>query len=459
MSVNNLEGCNSGKHLHAPLARQQQEATKEVTVLGDLSSVRFRVPKSWALTELLGSGSYGVVAAFRASGQEFAVKKVEGVLDEPLLALRTLREVRLLSQLQHPNVLSILDVYIEAPGFRDAYICLELMDGDLAQLICPGHKPLADEQVRSISRQVLCGLLCLHSAHVIHRDLKPGNILVKISGEVKIGDLGLARSIHNVCDDLSSGEEAALTEYVVTRHYRAPEVTLTPMWYTYAVDIWSVGCVFGEIWEQRPLFNGKDSVDQIRKIILAMGRMSPDDTDWIPRHSAGWKFFERCTSSLRRSHFFWPDIKPSATDLLAQLLRFKPGRRPTAEEALRHAYFEESGETMADRVEVVAARSTPPVDWAFDQKLRYDEDGQMKPFHTGHFREAMLWAFGSCRTRSRRWSRRGRSAPARKEEHKWSEQQHRASSKSGSSGGQKSRRSASQIRGMPIAAVRKMVHL
>lgn len=453
------------KDLHDAASGLQSHGMKEVSVAGRMAPIRFRVPEAWNLIESLGSGAYGTVAAFRASGREFAVKKVERVLDEPLVALRTLREIRLLSQLCHPNVLSIQDVFVEGPSFQDAYICLELMDSDLAHLICPSRELLADQQVRSILHQVLCGLLCLHSARVIHRDLKPGNILVKVSGDVKIGDLGLARSIDIVPEDLGSGDLELLTEYVVTRHYRAPEVVLTPMQYTYAVDIWSVGCIFGEIWERKPMFKGKDSLDQIRKIVVAMGRISADDTSWISRRSAGWKFMERCTQSPRRADFCWPDMEPVAADLLVQLLRFNPARRLTAEQALHHAYFEENGICAADRDEVAAAQATAPVDWTFDRELCYNEDGQPRRFDCNRFRAAMMSAFADAAAVSggQKSNSRGRHVPAYREQEQRQcapKENIAAHSNVVDRENHQSRVSgAAHIRGGPIAAVRKRMSL
>lgn len=376
----------------AASAASAAASTKAVNVQGKAGTTVYNVPTSWESVKALGSGAYAAVAAFRGpDGAEFAVKKVERVFDHPVLALRTLREVRLLAHFRHPNVLSIQDLFLEAPDFKDAYLCLEIMDGDLNQLIYSGKAPLSDYQVQCVLYQLLRGLLCLLRAHVLHRDLKPGNILVRAGGEVKIADLGLARTV-DAEDD--GQDEAVLTEYVVTRYYRAPEVVLTATQYTYAVDMWSSGCVLGEMITRRPLFEGKDPLDQIRKIITVLGSQSADEMGWIPRSSHSWKFVERCNQTADGEVFkkilAHPKANPLATDLLVQMLRFNPSRRISVEDCLRHKYvevFQPEGDP-----EVVSAREVKPVDWSFDRELMFHADGRPRPYDARAFNAAFFKA-------------------------------------------------------------------
>jgi serine/threonine protein kinase len=324
---------------------------KSVSVQAKKVSERFDVPESWELDRYLGSGAYAAVAAFKVCGVDVAVKKVTGVFDHPVLALRTLREVKLLIHLQHPNVLSIRELFVEGPDFKDAYICLERMDADLAQLI-QSHKDkgqmFTDYQTQCIVYQIMRGLFCLRMAAVIHRDLKPSNILIKAQradsseGNVKIADLGLARSVDAAED---SHDVQALTEYVVTRFYRAPEVVLTATRYTYTVDIWSVGCIMGEMLSGEPLFKGKDSLDQIRKIVTVLGMPSEDDMSWIPVSSPSWKFVMRCSQNKANGEAFQRLLKaqggnPNAMQLLEEMLKFDPSRRISVEQALNHRYVQ-----------------------------------------------------------------------------------------------------------------------
>merc|ERR1719424_761155 len=339
---------------------------KSVSVQARKVSERFDVPESWDLVRYLGSGAYATVAAFKVGDADVAVKKVTGVFDHPVLALRTLREVRLLIHLQHPNVLSIRELFVEGPDFKDAYICLERMDADLAQLI-QSHKDkgqtLTDYQTQCILYQIMRGVLCLRMAAVIHRDLKPSNIPIKTqrsensAGNVKIADLGLSRSVDAAEDN---HDVQALTEYVVTRFYRAPEVVLTATRYTYAVDMWSVGCIMGEMLSGEPLFKGKDSLDQIRKIVSVLGMPSAEDMSWIPMSSPSWKFVMRCAQNKANGEAFQrllntSGVNPCATELLAEMLKFDPSRRIAVEPGLNHRYL--SSFTPRDDPEVAAARA------------------------------------------------------------------------------------------------------
>eukprot|EP00747_Dinoflagellata_sp_TGD_P149721 gnl/TRDRNA2_/TRDRNA2_177049_c1_seq1.p1 gnl/TRDRNA2_/TRDRNA2_177049_c1~~gnl/TRDRNA2_/TRDRNA2_177049_c1_seq1.p1 ORF type:complete len:560 (+),score=65.06 gnl/TRDRNA2_/TRDRNA2_177049_c1_seq1:92-1771(+) len=351
------------------------------------TNVRYTVPETWEPLRPLGSGAYATVAAFRCKGHDFAVKKFPRVFDHPVFAVRVLREVRLLAHLRHPNILAMRELFVDGPNFRDAYLCLELMDGDLNQLIHGGKERLTDYQVQCISYKVLCGLLCLHTARIIHRDLKPGNILVKSDGAVKIADLGLARSIDaGVAQD--SRDMAVLTEYVVTRYYRAPEVVLTATQYTFAVDIWSMGCIIGEMLTRQLLFEGKDSLDQIRRIVRVVGTPTAKDLDWIPASSPSRKFLERCEDPSNGEAFGrllrWPGSNPQVLDLLPHMLRFNPSRRISVDQSLDHQYFQSFG-ARGDPL-VKAACAVSPVDWSFDRNLHVDASGQSKPFNEQTFR-------------------------------------------------------------------------
>lgn len=376
-------------------------ALKTVSVPGKATSSTFTVPGNWEPLQQLGSGAYAAVAAFRApNGAEFAVKKIERVFDHPVLALRTLREVRLLAHFRHPNLLCLHDLFLDGQDFKDAYLCIERMDGDLHLLIHGGKQMLSDHQIQCVLYQVMRGLLCLRCAHVIHRDLKPGNVLVKAGGEVKIADLGLARGID--CDE-DSHDASLLTEYVVTRFYRAPEVVLTASSYTFAVDMWSTGCILGEMLTRRPVFEGKDSLDQVKKIISILGCQSHQEMDWIPPSSHAWKFVQMCiknappTGEGLQRLVRQPGISAVAVDLLERLLRFDPSKRISVEDALDHSYFEAF--VPAEDEEVAAAKAVPQMDWSFDRDLCFHrETGAPRPFDAASFRQAFL----DARHRARR---------------------------------------------------------
>ena len=145
----------------------------------------------------------------------------------------------------------VLDIQAPARAdFEDVYIISELMDTDLHRVIYSRQK-LTDDHVQFFLYQMLCALKYMHSAKVLHRDLKPSNILLNSNCDLKICDFGLSRG-------LSPGQDTGdLTEYVVTRWYRAPEIMLSCQDYTTAIDVWSVGCIFGEMLGRKPLFPGE----------------------------------------------------------------------------------------------------------------------------------------------------------------------------------------------------------
>jgi len=148
------------------------------------------------------------------------------------------------------------------------------MEADLHQIVRSGQ-PLSNLHVQFFMYQLLRGMKYIHSANVIHRDLKPGNLLVNADCELKICDFGLARGFRPVPGEAGQHEELKLTEYVATRWYRAPEIMLSNKRYTTAMDVWSIGCILGELLGGKPLFKGKDYVDQLNLILAVLG--TPDD--------------------------------------------------------------------------------------------------------------------------------------------------------------------------------------
>ncbi|KAF5478202.1 hypothetical protein F2P56_004784 [Juglans regia] len=281
----------------------------------------------------IGRGAYGIVCAAVNSDthQEVAIKKIGNAFDNIIDAKRTLREIKLLSHMNHENVISIKDV-IRPPkkeAFNDVYIVYELMDIDLHQII-RSNQPLTDDHCQYFLYQLLRGLKYVHSANVLHRDLKPSNLLLNANCDLKIGDFGLART---------TSETDFMTEYVVTRWYRAPELLLNCSEYTAAIDVWSVGCILGEIVTREPLFPGKDYVHQLRLITELLG--SPDDASLGFLRSDNARRYVRQLPQCRKQQLSsrFPRMSPGALDLLEKMLVFDPNKRITVEEALCHPYM------------------------------------------------------------------------------------------------------------------------
>lgn len=329
---------------------------KEVTIDG---KVKMKVPANMELIKKVGSGAYGTVASFHEIGKpdnKIAVKKITDAFHDLVDGKRILREVKLLRFMRHDNISCILDLYPpDHPDFDDIYIVTDLMETDLHRVIY-SKQVLNEEHHQYFSYQVLRGLLYLHSANVVHRDLKPANILVNKNCDLKICDFGLARGLG--VDE----EDATLTDYVVTRWYRAPEVVLLASEYTKSIDVWSVGCIVCELIGRKPIFTGKDHLDQIKKILAVLGTPSEADLTWLPARSPARAFIKKVPVTTKQDwNRVYPKASPNAVFAMDRMLTFDPTRRADVKECLNLPYFEtlhmEDDEPVADSA----------VDWAFDK--------------------------------------------------------------------------------------------
>lgn len=294
----------------------------------------FEVDAKYVPIKPIGRGAYGVVCSSinRETHEKVAIKKIHNVFENRIDALRTLRELKLLQHIKHENVIALKDVMlpVHSASFRDVYLVYELMDTDLHQLI-KSPQPLSNEHCRFFIFQLLKGLKYLHSANVLHRDLKPGNLLVNANCDLKICDFGLART--------NQGDGQFMTEYVVTRWYRAPELLLSCDNYGTSIDVWSVGCIFAEILGRKPLFPGTECLNQLRLIIDTLGSQGEEDIEFIDNRKA--RRYIKALPFSRGTHFsqLYPQADPLAVDLLQRMLVFDPRKRITVTEALQHPYM------------------------------------------------------------------------------------------------------------------------
>lgn len=293
--------------------------------------------------KVIGCGAYGLVisATDELTKQRVAIKKISNVFEDLIDGKRILREVRLLRHFNHPNIISLHDILIPPAmdSFEDFYFVTELMDTDLHRLIS-SDQPLSEDHSRYFIFQILCALKHIHASGVIHRDIKPQNILVNADCDVKLCDFGLAR-----------GNEDKMTEYVVTRWYRAPEILLACPSYGPAVDVWSVGCIFAEILLRAPLFPGGDFMETTNMICQCL-QPNAASLDFVTVSKAR-RFLEKIkydTSGNRTLAGIFDDetVDSAGFDLLSKLLAFNPAHRISVDEAMNHPYFDSIREDDED---------------------------------------------------------------------------------------------------------------
>ncbi|XP_074556813.1 mitogen-activated protein kinase 4-like [Curcuma longa] len=343
-----------------------------------ISKTVFEIDAKYLPMKLLGKGAYGVVCSSinRETSEKVAIKKIRNVFGDRIDALRTLREIKLLRKIKHDNIIELKEIMLPSTkkSFTDVYLVFELMDTDLDQII-KSSQPLSDEHCQCFMFQLLRGLKYLHSANVIHRDLKPGNLLVNSDCKLKIGDFGLART------KSPSGE--GMNKYVVTRWYRAPELLVCNDSYDAAIDMWSVGCIFAGILGRKPLFPGTDCAHQLELILNTLGVNHDDDA----------ADFDFVSSQLIRDYIeslpdspgipfasIFPDANPLALDLLKKLLVFNPAKRITVTEALEHPYMAQWYDPLVDPA------ADGPIDLGFDDDLGEDMIREMIAEETLHYR-------------------------------------------------------------------------
>ncbi|KAG1695204.1 hypothetical protein DVH05_020584 [Phytophthora capsici] len=296
----------------------------------------FTIPRHYQLIKVCGRGAYGIVIAATnlRTGGNVAIKKVIDCIWHPHQLKQILRECRLIRHMAHENVLSLLDL-IPPPSytdFRDVYMTVDLMEMDLHRIIY-SKEVLRDDHIRYFLYQMLSGLHHMHQAGVLHRDLKPSNLLINSDCQLKICDLGLARS--------KEADDVGMTEYVVTRWYRAPELLLGSA-YGEGVDLWAAGCIFAEMLGRKPLFPGETYVHQLQLIMNVLG--VPEEHSFkenpLANKLKGRQLLSRtqAVAGIDTTTMF-PNANPEGLDLLWKMLVFDVEKRITVEEALRHPYL------------------------------------------------------------------------------------------------------------------------
>ncbi|KAJ8609546.1 hypothetical protein CTAYLR_006043 [Chrysophaeum taylorii] len=281
--------------------------------------------------EKVGEGTYGVVYKVRnlRTHAILALKKIRLADEEEGVPATAIREISLLKELTHPNIVALHDVvYVHSK----LYLAFEFLEQDLKRYMDAHHRGLEPAITTSFVFQILCGVAYCHERRVLHRDLKPQNLLLDAHGTVKLADFGLARAF-------SSSARRAYTHEVVTLWYRAPEILLGAEHYSTPVDLWSVGCIFAEMASCRPLFPGDSEIDELFRIFRVCG--TPSDTTWtgvsrLPNYKTEFpkwhpQRLEKTVPELAHDHV--------ALLLLGSMLTYAPAHRITSHDALDHDYF------------------------------------------------------------------------------------------------------------------------
>lgn len=320
--------------------RPMEKRSKRKKIAYRIKGEKFVLYDYYTPTRILGKGAYACVceALNKKTGRTVAIKKNKGVFQDLCDAKRILREIKLMMHFDHDDIIGLIGVIPpdedELDTYNDVYLVMMRMETTLAKVITSKQK-LTDRHYQFFVYQMLRGLKYIHSAGVIHRDLKPENILINGADcNLKITDFGLARGVYKE-DNLD------LTEYVVTRWYRAPEVMCSAKQYDEKVDVWSVGCIFAELLIKKPIFPGGNHIEQLKIIFAILGTPEADSLDWIKTPEAK-HWVERMQPSRGRNlSKIFHNASSEALDLLISMLQLDPNKRISVVDALAHPYLKE----------------------------------------------------------------------------------------------------------------------
>ena len=284
--------------------------------------------EKYTKVEKVGEGTYGVVykCKVKDTNDYVALKKIRLENEDEGIPSTSIREISILKQLRHPNIVYLIDLI---HGEKKLYLVFEYMDHDLKKFLDINNGPLTPELVKSYLYQILIAINFCHSKRILHRDLKPQNLLIDKDGIIKVADFGLARSFGIPIK--------TLTHEILTLWYRAPEILLGQKEYSTPVDMWSIGLIFYEMAHRKPLFAGDCEIDQIFKIFQMFG--TPNENTWpgvtrLPEFKLTFPQFKgKGISAYNRN------IDHVGLDLLSKMIQIDPCKRISAKQALQHPYF------------------------------------------------------------------------------------------------------------------------
>ncbi|CRK90881.1 CLUMA_CG004571, isoform A [Clunio marinus] len=282
--------------------------------------------------EKIGEGTYGVVYKGRnkKTGNTVAMKKIRLESEDEGIPSTAIREISLLKELKHPNIVTLEDVVMED---NRLYLIFEFLTMDLKKYMdsLPSEKMMDPELVRSYLFQITAAMLFCHRRRVLHRDLKPQNLLINKEGIIKVADFGLGRSFGIPVRNY--------THEIVTLWYRAPEVLLGSQRYSCPVDVWSIGCIFAEMATRKPLFQGDSEIDQLFRMFRIL--RTPTEEIWPGVTSLpDYKTTFPCWTQNNLANQV-KNINSAGMDLLQKSLVYDPAYRISAREMIEHKYFDD----------------------------------------------------------------------------------------------------------------------
>lgn len=285
------------------------------------------VAERYLKREILGEGTYGVVfkAIDTKTGKTVAIKKIRLGKYKEGVNFTALREIKLLKELKDPNIIELIDAF---PHKGNLHLVFEFMESDLEAVIRDRNAVLSPADVKSYLQMTLKGLAFCHKKWVLHRDMKPNNLLIGSDGQLKLADFGLAR--------IFGSPDRKFTHQVFARWYRAPELLFGTKQYGAGVDVWAAGCIFAELLLRRPFLQGSSDIDQLGKIFAAFGTPKPSqwhDMVYLPDYVE----YQFVPAPPLRSLF--PMASDDALDLLSKMFTYDPKARISAQQALEHRYF------------------------------------------------------------------------------------------------------------------------
>uniref|UniRef100_R4G4T3 Cyclin-dependent kinase 7 n=1 Tax=Rhodnius prolixus TaxID=13249 RepID=R4G4T3_RHOPR len=279
--------------------------------------------------EFLGEGQFATVYKARDVETEaiVAVKIKVGSAAEARDGINrtALREIKLLQELHHPNIIGLLDVY----GYKsNVSLVFDFMDTDLEVIIKDTNIVLTPANVKAYTLMTLLGLEYLHNSWILHRDLKPNNLLINSEGVLKIGDFGLAK--------FYGSPNRIYTHQVVTRWYRCPELLFGARMYSTGVDMWAVGCIIAELLLRVPFLPGESDLDQLTRIFHTLG--TPNEQTW-PGMTALQDYIQFKTFPGTPLKHIFTAAGDDLLDVISSLLTINPLKRYNCPQVLQMPYF------------------------------------------------------------------------------------------------------------------------